>query len=93
MKEIILFYLDDCPYCKKALKAIDDLKEKNPAYRDVKLHMVEETRDTPPAGKYDYYAVPSLFIGEEKQYECHLGASTEEIYANVQRTFEHALEG
>ena len=26
MKKITMFYLEDCPYCKNAFKAMDELK-------------------------------------------------------------------
>ena len=37
MKEIELFYLKTCPYCRNAKRAIDELIEENPAYADIQI--------------------------------------------------------
>ena len=45
MKDVILFYRDDCGYCDRAHRAMAELMEENPAYRDIPIRMVEETRE------------------------------------------------
>lgn len=37
MKELTMFYLDDCGYCHMAHKALDELMEEKQAYRDIKI--------------------------------------------------------
>ena len=32
MKELTMFYLEDCGYCAKARQALDELFRENPAY-------------------------------------------------------------
>ena len=32
MKKLTVFYLENCPYCVKAQKALKELKAENPAY-------------------------------------------------------------
>ena len=43
MKEIELFYLKTCPYCRNAKRAIDELIEENPAYADIQIDWIEES--------------------------------------------------
>ena len=40
MKEIELFYLASCPYCRNAKKAIGELSAENPAYADIRIDWI-----------------------------------------------------
>ena len=44
LKALTMFYLEDCGYCAKARKALEELYEENPAYREVPMQMIEESR-------------------------------------------------
>ena len=44
------------------------------------------------AENYDYYAVPSLFIGKEKCFECTIQDDFDSIKANFKRVFDEALK-
>ncbi|MDR1380067.1 MAG: glutaredoxin [Tannerella sp.] len=68
MKPITLFYLRDCPFCKKALAYIDELK-KQEAYRDIEIEMIEESEQAELADRYDYYYVPTFYADGEKLHE------------------------
>ncbi len=68
MKNIKLFYLEKCPFCKKAEKYIDELK-KQEAYKDIEIEMIEESKHPEIANQYDYYYVPTFYIDEEKVHE------------------------
>ena len=72
-KEILLFSRDDCGYCAKAHKAIAELKAENPAYGTLSLREVEETREPEFIEKFDYYAVPTLYLDGVKKFEAHIG--------------------
>ena len=37
MKKITMFYLEECPFCKKALKAMDELMKENKAYQSLDI--------------------------------------------------------
>ncbi|MBQ3356088.1 MAG: glutathione S-transferase N-terminal domain-containing protein [Oscillospiraceae bacterium] len=87
MKELKIFYLEGCPYCRKAAEALMELKTETPAYEKVRIEWIEETRSPEIAGKYDYYYVPSIFCGEEKLYEC----SPRDNYGEIKRQLETAL--
>ena len=91
MKKITMFYLDDCGYCAKARQALDELYAENPAYRQVELEKIEESRQPELAEQYDYYAVPSFFDGKEKLFEAHLFMSYEAIRDEVRKVLDYAL--
>ena len=79
MKELTMFYLDDCGYCARARKALDELYAANPTYREVQI-------------QYDYYAVPTFFDGDKKLFEAHLFMSYEAIRDEVKRVLDYALK-
>ena len=91
MKEITMFYLDDCGYCHKAHKALDELMEEKPAYREIPLTKIEENDHMDIAEQYDYYAVPSFFDGKNKLFEAHLFMSYEDIREEVRKVLDYAL--
>ena len=68
MKTIKLFYLKDCPFCKKAFSYIDELKKQN-AYKSIEFELIEESEQPEIADKYDYYYVPTFYIDGEKIHE------------------------
>lgn len=43
MKKITMFYLDGCPYCRNARKAIEELKNENPSFANIEIDMIEES--------------------------------------------------
>ena len=90
-KEILLFSRDDCGYCAKAHKAIAELKAENPAYGTLSLREVEETREPELIEKFDYYAVPTLYLDGVKKFEAHIGMGYDEIKDAVKRVFDEAL--
>ena len=69
MKEVLMFHLDSCGYCDKARRALDELFEENPRYRDIPLTRIEESREPEIADRYDYYAVPTFFVDGKKIFE------------------------
>jgi glutaredoxin len=85
MKHIKLFYLERCPFCKKAFNYIEKLKKED-RYKDMEIESIEESVYPEIAETYDYYYVPAFYINEEKVHE---GG----IFENeVERIFEKALE-
>jgi thiol-disulfide isomerase/thioredoxin len=68
MKPIRLFYLKNCPFCRKALVYIDELK-KQEAYKEVEIEMIEESECPEIADRYDYYYVPTFYIDGKKIHE------------------------
>lgn len=91
MKELEIFYLASCPYCKNARKAIGELQEENPAYASLPLHWIEESEEPEIAEARDYYSVPTLFWGDEKLYEAHFTHSYDTIKERIRLAFDHVL--
>ena len=91
MKEVLMFYLESCGYCDKARRALDELFEENPAYRQVPLTRIEESREPELADRYDYYAVPTFFVDGKKIFEARLFMSFEDIKAGAKAALDAAL--
>lgn len=88
MKKLTLFYLEDCPYCRNARRALDELVKENPAYAGVAVDWIEESRRPELAEQYDYYYVPTVFAGETKLYEAH----PSESYSDCKEKLRAALD-
>ena len=91
MKDILLFYRDDCGYCHKAHQALDELMEELPGATELRITKIEETREPALADRYDYYAVPTFYVGGEKLFEAHIGMSYADIKREARRVLETAL--
>lgn len=85
MKRITLFYLENCPFCKKAMAAIDELKKQD-WYKDIEIEMIEESKQPEVADKYDYYYVPTFYIDGRKVHEG--GIFPDEVKAVLEQALE-----
>lgn len=88
MKKITLFYLETCPYCIHAKSALAELQSENPAYKDVEIDWIEESRQPELADQYNYYYVPTIFAGDIKLYE----ADPSQDYASIKESIRTALD-
>lgn len=86
-KNVKLFYMNGCPYCAQAFRALEDLKKEDPAYGTIDIHMYEEYKDANVVAKYDFYYNPSIFVDEKKVYEAHPG----ENYAECRKALKKVL--
>ena len=91
MQEIKLFYLTHCPYCKQARKVIDQLYTENPSFKKIAIRWIEESQEPQIADAYDYYHVPTIFVGDEKKYEAHPGESYNECYQMIKDVFSEIM--
>ena len=87
MQKLTVFYLNGCPYCRKAREAVEALLAEDPAFKEVEMEWIEETECAEVADSYDYYRVPSIFLGREKLYEC----SPADDYETIKQNFECAM--
>ena len=92
MKKITYFYMSGCPYCKNADIAIEELTKDNPAYKGIEIERINETLHPLKTRNYDYYYVPSMFIGDSKLYEADPSQGYDDIKASVKRVFDHAIQ-
>ena len=91
MKALTMFYLDDCGYCAKAFRALNELYSHNSSYRKIPINKIEESQHPDIANQYDYYAVPSFFDGKNKLFEAHLFMSYEDILDELRSVLDYAL--
>ena len=91
MKQIELFYLSGCPYCRKARQAVDELVEENAAYADIGIRWIEESREPELAGRYDYYNVPSFFYEGRKLYEAKPFHNYDTIKDSIRKAFDAVI--
>lgn len=88
MEKLTFFYLEDCPYCQNAKKALEELKGEKPEYGKGEIEWVEESQSPEIAERYDYYYVPAVYAGGRKLYE----ASPSEGYADCKERLRAALD-
>lgn len=86
MKEIKLFMTPTCPHCKRALAMIEELYAEHPEYKQVPLAQIDENAQADYAATFDYYYIPTCYVGDEK---CHEGVPSKEA---IQEVFEKALK-
>ena len=86
MKSVKLFYLKNCPFCKKTLRYIEELKAEHAELAAVEIEMIEESERPDVADKFDYYYVPTFYVDGVKEHEG--GIYPEE----VERILRKALE-
>lgn len=85
MKPITLFYLKNCPFCKKAEAAISEF-QKQDRYKDIEINRIEESVHPEIAEKYDYYYVPTFYIDGKKVHEG--GIFPDEVKALLEKALE-----
>ena len=91
MKEIELYHLTHCPYCINARRAIEELKNENPAYAEIRIRWIEESEEVELANSRDYYYVPTIFHGDKKLYEAKPTHSYSRIKQSIRDAFEQVL--
>lgn len=85
MKEITMFILETCPHCRKALSWMEELKKETPNYQKIPIKIIDEGKEPDIANQYDYYYVPTYYVGGEKRHE---GATKKDI---IKKIYEEAL--
>ena len=79
-----MFMTSWCPYCKKALAMIDEIRCESEAYKNVEIAMIDEDKEKKYADQFDYYRVPTFYVDGVKIHE---GAASLE---NIRNVFEQA---
>ena len=93
MDKLTIFYLEHCPYCRNAKMAVKELYAENPTLQKINIEWVEERQDPERAEQYDYYYVPSVFLGSEKLYECSPADDYEVIKQRIWQAMDKAIHG
>ena len=69
MKPVKLFYLKNCPFCKKALRYIEEARAAHPELAAVGIEMIEESEQPALADTFDYYYGATFYVGGVKVHE------------------------
>ena len=69
MKELTLFYFDGCPHCANAFRWQEELFLEYPEFRQVPVRLIDEHKQPELADQYDYWLVPTYYLGTQKLYE------------------------
>lgn len=86
MKPVKLFYLNDCPFCRKALRYIEQAKAEHPELAGVAIEMIEESEQPEVADTFDYYYVPTFYVDGAKVHEG--GIFPDEVEALLRQALE-----
>ena len=71
MTQLLYFYLPFCPHCRLATGFLEKLKAENPAYAQIPVTMIDESRQVAFANSFDYWYVPCFFLNGKKLHEGH----------------------
>lgn len=85
MQEVIMFMFEACPHCKRAREMMADIFAEHPEYAKVPLTVIDERKNPEIANKYNYYYVPTFFVGDKKVME---GVPSKEA---IEKVFASAL--
>ena len=86
MKNVKLFYLKQCPFCKKAIRYIEELQAQYTELACVDIEMIEESEQKELADSFDYYYVPTFYVADEKVHEG--GIYPEEVEEILRKALE-----
>lgn len=81
-----MFIQERCPFCVKALRYIDEARAAHPELEAVEIEIHDEIKESEYADTFDYYYVPTFYIGDEKVHEG--GIYADEVLALLQKAAE-----
>lgn len=61
--------MKSCPHCHNALRWMEELKKTDQRYNKVEVTIIDETLQPEIATQYDYYYVPTYYVGSVKVHE------------------------
>ncbi len=85
MKEVKMFMFEGCPHCKRAREMMVEIFAEHPEYAKIPMTVIDEKKNPEIADQYDYYYVPTFYVGNEKMME---GVPTKE---EIEKVFAKAL--
>lgn len=91
MNQLTIFVMQGCPYCRNAQRAVEELTDEGREYGKIEVEWIDENEQADLAEQYDYYYVPTVYLNEEKLYECDPGDDYETIKANIRQAFDEVL--
>jgi len=90
MQPLTYFFFEGCPYCSAADRWLKSIISEHPEYADIEINKIDERKQPEIANRYDYYNVPTFYLGNEKLHE---GAATRtRIEAVLARAYSEAAQ-
>ena len=90
--KLTAFILPRCPYCLQARELLAELCAERPEFSSIEIEFVDEAKNAALAERYDYYRVPSFFLGEEKLYEADPKWGRDEAKRRIEEMFDKLLQ-
>ncbi len=90
--KLTAFILPLCPFCLQARELIAELREERPELSSVEIDFIDESAQPELADRYDYYRVPSFFLGGKKLYEASPLWTRTEAKRRLSAMFDELLE-
>ena len=90
--KLTAFILSSCPYCLQAGELIEELYAERPELASIEIDYIDEADEPELAERYDYYRVPSFFLGEEKLYEADPRRTRDEAKEMLGAMFDELAE-
>ena len=90
--KLTAFILPRCPYCLQARELIEELRAERPELGSVEIDFIDESLEPELAERFDYYRVPSFFLGKEKLYEASPLWTRAEAKRRLEEMFDELLQ-
>lgn len=70
MKPVYILTTSWCPHCKNARQILSDLLAERPEWADLSIQIIDEEKEPDQLKPFfNYYYVPTVYVGEDKQFE------------------------
>ncbi len=90
MNKLTFLYMQGCPYCVKAEKALAELQGEDEKYKAVETEWIDEERNPQLVANLDYYYVPTIYMDGRKLYEAHPSDDYGKIRSSVKAALDEA---
>ena len=86
--KLTAFILPRCPYCLQMRELLEELRAERPELAAIEIEFIDESAQSALADSYEYYRVPSFFLGRRKLYEASPLWSRAEAKRRLSVTFD-----
>lgn len=90
--KLTAFILPRCPYCLQMRELLEELRAERPELSAIEIEFIDESKQPSLADRYDYYRVPSFFLGGKKLYEASPLWTRTEAKRRLSAMFDELLE-
>lgn len=84
MKPVYMMVTSWCPYCKQAKSILKEVLEEHPEWSSLEISIIDEEKEKEKLKPFfNYYYVPTVYVGEEKSFE---GVPSKELIVTALET-------